>query len=288
MTDPAPRRTAARAVVVRTQRLSPSFLRVVLGGDGLADLVPLPFADSYVKLVFLDPRLPRPLPVRDDGRLDVGAMRAAVPKALAPRLRAYTVRDLDVRVPELTIDVVLHGESGLAGPWAAQARTGDEVWVQGPGGAYAPAPDVDVHLLVGDESALPAIAVALERLPRGARAQVLLEIPDERDELELTAPPGCSVDVTWVHRHGAQVGVRLVAEVTGLPWPMGRVGAFVHGEAGFVAVLRRYLRVDRQVPREDLSASGYWRLGVDDEGWRAEKKRWAAEVEAAEVDAGPG
>lgn len=285
MSEPAPRKTAARAVVVGSRVLSPSFVRLVLGGDGLSRFVPLPFTDSYVKLVFVDPRLPRPLPLGADGRLDVGAMRSRVPAGLAPRLRAYTVRRFDQEAHELTIDVVVHGDAGVAGPWAARAEPGDEVWVQGPGGAYAPQVGVDTHLLVGDESALPAIAVALERLPAGAHARALVEVAGADEELPLVAPPGCAVEVTWVHRHDAAVGERLVEAVRGMPWPAGRTQPFVHGEAGFVATLRRYLRIDRAVPREDLSVSGYWRLGVDDEGWRASKQRWAADLEAAEQGA---
>ena len=70
------------------------------------------------------------------------------------------------------------------------------------------------------------------------------------------------------------------------PWPGGRVGAFVHGEAGAVKEVRRHLRLERGVARADLSASGYWRIGVDDEGWRRAKRAWVAQVEQTEQAAG--
>ena len=70
------------------------------------------------------------------------------------------------------------------------------------------------------------------------------------------------------------------------PPPAGRIGAFVHGEAGAVKDLRAYLRTERGVAREDLSISGYWRLGADDEGWRAGKREWNQRIEAAEAAAG--
>jgi NADPH-dependent ferric siderophore reductase len=66
--------------------------------------------------------------------------------------------------------------------------------------------------------------------------------------------------------------------VRGLEFPLGRVHAFVHGEAGFVRGVRRHLVDERAVPREMLSVSGYWRRGVDEDGWQAEK---AAERTAA-------
>lgn len=281
-----PRRTALGAQVRRVDPLSPSFVRVVLADGSLGTFVPSPFADSYVKLAFPDPRMPRPLPVDGEGRLDLTALRAVAGAAAPVRLRAYTVRGWDAAAGELVLDVVVHGDAGLGGRWAARAQPGDEAWVVGPGGAYSPDPTADRHLLVGDESALPAIAVALERLTAGSRADVLIEVPGPADELTLAPAPGAEVEVRWLHRGAGLVGAGLVAATRALPWPPGRTQAFVHGEAGFVADLRRYLRIDRRMPREDLSVSGYWRLGADDEGWRAGKKRWAADLEADEAGAG--
>jgi NADPH-dependent ferric siderophore reductase len=284
VTETAPRRTAMAAEVRRSERLSPSFVRVVLGGGGLDRFVPSPYADSYVKLVFVDPRTTQ-LPLDADGRLDVAALRQAAQDA-APRLRAYTVRRWDPARRELTLDVVVHGDVGLGGPWAARARPGEPTWVLGPGGAYAPDPTADRHLLVGDESALPAISVALEGLPSGSRARALIEVPSREDELPLALAPGTDAKVTWLHRGDEVVGRKLVAAVRELSSGEGRTQTFVHGEATFVAELRRHLRIERRMPRDDLSISGYWRLGADDEGWRASKKRWSAELEAAEEGAG--
>ncbi|GAA3241005.1 hypothetical protein GCM10020256_63540 [Streptomyces thermocoprophilus] len=68
--------------------------------------------------------------------------------------------------------------------------------------------------------------------------------------------------------------------VRALEFPAGRVHAFVHGEAHFVKELRRLLRVEREMPREDLSVSGYWRLGHTEDRWQASKREWNARVEA--------
>jgi len=62
--------------------------------------------------------------------------------------------------------------------------------------------------------------------------------------------------------------------------PSGHPHAFVHGEAGFVRDLRRWLRLDLGVPRDLLSVSGYWRLGHDEDGWQAGKSAWNAAIEA--------
>lgn len=281
MSEPRRGRAAYLATVIGNEPLSASVRRLVLGGPGLAGFQPCEHADSYVKLVFVHPGATRPLPVAEDGvRVDVDAVSQMLPRAQAPRLRSYTVRDHDARTGRLTLDVVVHGDAGLAGPWARQARPGDDVLLMGPGGGYSPDPAAGHHLLVGDLSALPAIAVSLTRLPPEAVGDAVVEVPGPRDEIPVAAPAG--VRLRWVHQGEDRPGARLVAAVRALPWPGGDVQGFVHGEAGAVRDLRRYLRVERALGLDRLSVSGYWRLGDDDEGWRASKRAWNAAVEQDE------
>ncbi len=281
MPEPRRRQTPYAVTVRRTERLSASMIRVVVGGPALAAFAPSPCADSYVKVVFVHPDAPRPLPRTEDDRVDLEAVRASLPPEHAPRIRSYTVRHFDAATHELTLDFVVHGDAGIAGPWAATARPGDEVLLMGPGGGYSPDPGAERHLLVGDASALPAIAVALEQLPPTAVGHVVVEVHDERDEITLTPPPG--VALTWVHHADEAPGTRLVDAVRALPWEGGDVHAFVHGEAGAVKELRRYLRAERAMSMDRLSISGYWRLGVDAEGWRAAKRDWTVDIELAEA-----
>ncbi len=267
------------AQVVRAARLTPGLVRLVVGGPGMATFEPPVHTDSYVKLVFAPPG---PRPLLADGRVDLAAVRAAAgPDEV--RLRAYTVRQFDPATRELTLDVVVHGEEGVAGPWAAAVRPGDEVLLLGPGGAWTPDPSADAHMLIGDSSALPAVAVALERLPRHAAGHALIEVARADERLDLVHPP--AVRLQWVLTRGAP-GTALVEAVRALPWPAGRLEAFVHGEAGAVRALRHHLRVERGLPRESLSISGYWRLGMDDEGWRRSKREWTEQLESAERAAG--
>ncbi|MFV2102597.1 siderophore-interacting protein [Micromonospora sp. LOL_024] len=264
--------TSAR--VLRTWRPTAHVIRLVLGGPELAGLPVGEFTDHYIKIVFPVVGVDHPRPT------DLAAIRRELPREQWPRLRAYTVRAWDAVNGELTLDVVHHGDEGLAGPWAAALRPGDEVLFTGPGGAYAPSPEADWHLLVGDESALPAIAASLARLPAGASAHVFVEVDGAADEQPLPSPG--VVHPTWLHRGARPVGEALVAAVRGLDFPSGTVHAFVHGEASVVRQLRRLLRVERGLSREWLSISGYWRQGLDDEGWRATKPDWNRQVEADE------
>ncbi|WP_030214590.1 siderophore-interacting protein [Streptomyces bikiniensis] len=265
----SPKATEAR--VVHTERITPHMVRLVLGGPGLDGFGVGEYTDHYVKLLFAPEGVTYPEP------FDMERIREEFPREQWPTTRTYTVRAWDPERRELTIDFVVHGDEGLAGPWAARAEAGDTVRFLGPGGGYAPDEAADWHLLAGDESALPAIAAALERLPAGTRAHAFVEIADAAEEQKLETAAG--VDVTWLHRGDRPVGEALVEAVRTLDFPAGDVHAFVHGEAGFVKELRRHLRLEREVPRERLSISGYWRLGKSDEAWRAIKREWNEQVE---------
>jgi NADPH-dependent ferric siderophore reductase len=240
------------ARVEETRWLSPHMVRVVLGGDDLADYPAPEYTDAYMKIVF--------------------------PGDSGPVGRRYSVRHWDPGERLLTVDFVVHGDDGVAGPWAARALPGDSLVISGPGGAYRPDPAADWHLMAGDESALPAIAASLAAVPAGVPAVVRLVCEGPEDELALDSPG--RLDVAWLHRTGAADPAGLLpAAVRDLPFLRGAVHAFVHGEAGEVREVRRHLLADRAVDRRLLSASGYWRRSMTDEAWRSVKKAWNADVE---------
>ncbi|MEU3275046.1 siderophore-interacting protein [Saccharomonospora sp. NPDC006951] len=258
-------RPVIRLTVVRTERLTPHMIRVVAGGEGLSSFTPNEFTDSYVKVLFRVPGVSYPEP------LDMQTIRAELPADQWPRMRTYTVRHYDAAAGELALDFVHHGDEGLAGPWAANLEPGDEVLLLGPGGAYAPRHDADWHLLVGDESALPAIASAMEAMPDGAPVLGVLLVEDASEEQPLATKGDAHIQ--WLHR---AEGDDLVAAVRALNFPDGTAHAFVHGEAGAVKELRRHLLGERGLTKDQLSISGYWRQGRDDEAWREEKPTFMA------------
>ncbi|MCV7332680.1 siderophore-interacting protein [Mycobacterium cookii] len=266
--------------VVRTEHITSHMIRVVLGGKGFDTFTPSEFTDSYVKLIFVDDdvdvaALPHPLTL--DSFADL-------PAAKKPVVRTITVRRADADVRELTVDIAVHGDHGAAGPWAAKATPGQPAYLMGPSGAYSPDPAADWHLLVGDETALPAISVALEALPANAIGQVFIEVAEPDDEIPLAAPDG--VQVNWILRGGRAdlVGEEragdnspLVEAVRTAHWLPGQVHAFVHGEAQAVMhSLRPYIRKERGVDAKWASISGYWRRGRTEETFRQWKKELAA------------
>ena len=269
--------------VVRTEQLTSHMIRVVLGGSGFDTFTPSEFTDSYVKMVFVADDvdvagLPQPLTL--DSFADL-------PAAQQPVVRTITVRRADPAAREIAVDIAVHGEHGTAGPWAASAKPGQPMYLMGPSGAYAPDPAADWHLLVGDETALPAISVALEALPTDAIGQVFIEVAEPEDEVPLTAPEG--VQINWILRGGRAdlVGEEragdhspLVEAVKTAHWLPGQVNAFVHGEAQAVMHnLRPYIRKERAVDAKWASISGYWRRGRTEETFR----QWKRELAAAEA-----
>lgn len=258
-------RPQAVLTVRRTEQLGAHLIRVVVGGDGFAQFHDNDCTDKYVKIFFADPALELTPPY------DLDALRDQLDPEDLPVTRTYTVRAVDAEAQELTLDFVVHGDKGLAGPWARAARPGDRVALRGAGGGYAPDPAAARHLFVGDDTAVPAIASALEALPADARGLALIEVDGPDDELDLDHPAG--VQVRWLHRDGETPGSRslLPDAVRAWDWPDGRVQVFAHGERESMKALRAIF-AEREVPRSDLSLSGYWAYGRDEQHFQAEKR----------------
>lgn len=266
--DTAPRAPRPQVVmeVVATQRINPHMVRLTFGGEGFKDFTDRPVTDKYIKLLFADPSLGLTPPY------DIDAIRRDHGPEAVPVRRTYTVRKVDHQNGTIDVDFVVHGEDGLAGPWAAQAQPGDVVCFNGPGGNYKPEESVDWHLLAGDESALPAIATALEAMPSNAEGVAFIEVQDADDEIELAKPS--AVEIRWVHRKAefTPTTTKLAAEVMKYPWRSGLVQVFAHGEREMIKSLRRYLADDRGIDRRMMSLSAYWAYGRAEDTFQAEKR----------------
>lgn len=256
--------------VVRTERITPHMHRVVLGGEGLADFAADEWTDHYVKFLFPPAGVSYPEP------FDIQRVRAEVPREQWPVTRTYSVRSWDPVTREAVFDFVIHGDAGIAGPWAAAARPGDTVRILGPGGAYAPR-------RTPTGICWPVTRAPCPRSP--PRWRPFRRVPSSMPSWRSPAPRRSRRSRPTPRSSGCTgASARSVRPCSKRCGPSGsrRAGlqAFVHGEAGFVKELRRMLRIEHQVPREDLSISGYWRLGHNEDGWQASKPEWNAQVEA--------
>lgn len=241
-------------------------VRVTLGGPAFEQFQPRDATDSYVKLLFAKPEL------RLEPPYDLAALRDQLPPEDVPVTRTYTVRRIDQAKRAIDVDFVVHGDEGLAGPWAARAQPGDRIALMGPGGAYSPDITADWHLFAGDESATPAIAAALEALPGEATGIAFLECSGSEDVIELVRPAG--VDVVWVPRENRDDATKmlLAGAVSAHQWPAGRVHVFAHGERESMKALRDLFLKERGLSKDQLSLSGYWAAGRTEDRFQAEKR----------------
>ena len=212
-----------RLTVARVDTLTPHFRRITFTDESLSDFVSASF-DDHIK-VFVD-----------DARRD------------------YTPRSFDNAARELVIEFALHGH-GPAAAWAAQAAPGHTLDIGGPKGSMIVPLDYDWHLLVGDETAFPAVARRLEQLPAGARAIVILQAADAADRRVFDS--AANVDLTWV-----ETDAQLQAAVRALALPGGEGYAWCAGEAAAMAALRRELVDVKGHPREAIRAAAYWKRGA--------------------------
>ena len=232
--------------VISNESLTPHMRRILLAGDDLAAF-PDDQESGYVKLVLNADLNDKPL------------------------LRSYTVRAFDRSARRLTLDFVDHGDTGPASAWARRAAAGDRATVRGPGEKKLADPEADWFLLAGDMSALPALAVNLEQLPRNARGYAVIEVLSEEDRQDIDAPSG--VDVRWiVNPDNEQENTLLADAVRNVDWLPGTPYPWFAGEFSTMRLVRRYFRNDRGIDKRAMYVSSYWKIGDTDEGMKRAKR----------------
>lgn len=248
--------------------LSPYLRRITLTGDDLAGFHTAAF-DDHVKLLLPDARGAQP-------RMPGLGPNGLVFDADQPRpvMRDYTPRRYDDERNELDIDFVL-GHDGPATDWAQEAEPGHFIGTAGPRGSFIIPSAFDWHLLVGDETAIPAIARRLEELPASVQAIVIIKVRSEDARIEL--PAECRVDLRWVigehlgatHAEsggpqspssGAETEPGLLAsELQGISLPRGEGYAWAAGEYGEIKAVRAHLIEERGIRKDRIRAASYWR-----------------------------
>jgi len=210
------------------REISPHFIEVTFTGESLADFTSLSF-DDHVKF-FLNASDTNPV------------------------MRDYTPRRYDREKRELVIEFVLHGD-GPAATWAEGVQPGQSAVIGGPRGSMIIPLDFHWHLLAGDETAVPAIARRLEELPAEARAFVVIQVADPRDQRKLATR--AHADVQWVANPDQSI-----AAVRQLALP-GRDGyAWCAGESSAVRALRNVLVQEKSQDRHAIRAAAYWKHGA--------------------------
>lgn len=254
--------------VLRTERLTPHWMRITLGGGEIAKFTPMGF-DQWFRLF---------LPLGGDEGLDRLPAKAnkmfgylkylRIPDGVRPVMRNYSVRAFRAvgasGGPEIDVDFVLHGTGPTAGPasrWADAAQPGESVVIIDEGLGFNPQRGVDRVILVADETGAPAVAGVCASLPATATGVALIEAPSADDVLEFDAPEG--IDVRWLVRDAAaKPGSRALDELAKLELPASGLHAFIVGEQSLPTSARRLLVGERGVDKDAVSFVGYWRVGA--------------------------
>lgn len=263
--------------VLRVADVTPGMRRVTLGGEQLRafhrDGLDLPALrsegfDDHVKFFFADGDAPPVLPGQNVSSLDW-------PADARPVAKDYTPVRYDPEAGEIDFDFVRH-EGGVASSWAQAVQPGEVTWIAGPKMSHGHPEGVDWLLVIGDETALPAIGRWLAEMPAGTRAKVFIEVGEESHRQDL--PTEADATITWLSRDGAPAGTTDLLEraVRSMEWLPGEAYVWAAGEAVSLKGIRRHLSAERGVPRERTHITGYWRRTEPDP---------VAGVEPAEDDA---
>ncbi|MBK3443594.1 siderophore-interacting protein [Pseudomonas lactis] len=238
-----------RLQVLRVVDITPRMRRVTLGGPELAGFISLG-SDDHIKLLF-------PQNAQEQAALESPSfsIKGDGPQ---PAMRDYTPRRYDLSIGELDIDFVLHGD-GPASTWAEQVQVGQHLYIGGPRGSMI-VPDIfDSYLLIGDETAIPAIARRLEELPAGRKVLAVIEIADAAEQQVLSS--AAEVEVIWVLRGQDD----LLDVVRNLTLASGTLYSFVATETKLSRQVRRVLLDTHKVNEQYLKAVGYWRAEGSEE-----------------------
>lgn len=252
-------RTMIRAHVTRVTRLTPSFISITLHSEAMDDFDYLGF-DQAVRLF-----LPRA--GQKELRLPAATGNGWIakffltPASIRPHVRNYTIRACRPEAKEVDIEFVTHEVHGQASTWAEHARPGDEVGLFPEGIQYLPTDHATTHLLVAEESAVPAVLSILDHAPDGFRAEVFCEVPTSEDVRCTPARNG--VRVHWLPRNGSgEIPGRLALDtVRQSELPNSEVYCFLAGESGLPTGLRRHLVSERGIAKSSITFVGYWKHG---------------------------
>ncbi|HMR30567.1 MAG TPA: siderophore-interacting protein [Geminicoccaceae bacterium] len=225
-----------RLTVKQKTRITPGMIRILLEGEDLADFVSLA-PDDHVKL-----------------SIETGG---------EPERRDYTPRHFDPAARTLAIDFAVH-DAGPATQWAIDAAPGEVLEIGGPRGSAVVSPTFDWWLLVGDETALPAIGRRIEELPEGTAVVSVVAVTDEREQQAFATR--ARHEAIWVHRplDRADDPAPLLAALRGIALPAGDGFVWIAAEARVARAVRDELVGSRGHPMAWTKAAGYWRKGVAD------------------------
>lgn len=222
--------------------LSPHMKRIIITGDELLDF-PDDKKNAHVKAIFPNPDAVDKMP------------KLGMYFGFKKWMRSYTIREFDKINLQLTLDFAVNDHQGLASNWASNAQPGDHLGIAGPGDTKHTDLFAESHLFIGDFTALPAIAATIEQLPDNAKGAAWIQVPDELDIQDFTAPK--DIKINWLVTPNKLTDDFLDA-LASQPKNLLNTAIFIATEASVVRQLKSYLQEHSQYDKKLLYASAYW------------------------------
>lgn len=247
--------------VIATTQVTPNMQRITLQGEALAKF-PQDCEGSYIKLIF-----------NAEGSTDIDL--ATMGEGQRPSMRTYTIRSISHEKQTIDVDFVRHIthdlQCGFAGRWAANAQVGDKIYIAGPGAIQDINTDVDWFFMAADMTALPALSAKARLLPDNAKGYAVIKVLEQVDVQELNVPD--NLEIIWITDQSLEEKVRELA------WLQGEVFVWVACEFDSMRALRTYFRNEKDVDRENIYISSYWKNGVTEDGHKAVKQQDAQDYQ---------
>lgn len=236
-----------KATVLSTEQITPHLQRIVVGSSEFSDLTQAHIG-SYVKVL-----------IPQNGKVDFNLKTAC--------MRSYTIRDVDDATGALTLDFVINMHQGPATHWAMTAKVGDEVGIAGPGPKKLDNYQHPHYVLLGDLTSVNAIKGYMQQLPTSAKIDAFVHAPTEQDIIDLNTQR----DVNWLITDTPDTD--MLSALNNLPHTNEPPIVFMALEAGLVRKAKTLLTQDCNIPRSNIVSSGYWKKGVDSEGYKKERQQ---------------
>lgn len=192
-------------------------------------------------------------------------------KEIAPTVRTYTHRGIEVEKNQLYIDFVDHGDGGPASQWIREAKVGSKLGVmmrREPKELY---PEADWYFLVGDGTAIPVLSAILETLPATAKGICIIEVHGKEDEQTLETK--ADIEFKWVHNAEPHIKSELAEVVKTVEIPETSKFGYVATEFSSVKEIRSYLRKQKGWTSQELYAYSYWKAGVAENESQADRQK---------------
>ncbi|WP_299136328.1 siderophore-interacting protein [uncultured Vibrio sp.] len=243
--------------VTQTSTITPNMQRITLSGEGLSKY-PTECAGGYIKLLF------SPSGTTDLSQLNEGER---------PTMRTYTIRQYNPVEQFIEVDFVRHItkdlQCGFAARWAMSAQVGDSISVAGPGLIQGLNLESDWFFLVADMTSLPALSAKVKSLPNHATGHAVVQINSAADKQALEAPKG--IKITWLIEDETEE--TLSQTVHNIEWLDGQVSVWTACEFESMRELRQYFRNEKEVAKENIYISSYWKRGVTEDGHKVLKQQ---------------